>query len=132
MIESYEERRSHLWKDAYKNAKEFSYDNTPTAKVISFFCPRKDSDPEINLNVKEGLQSENNDDTIYDKVVNLSWAIERLNKTLQYKRKFYGDKDIYSFVALQNYLDQCKAGGYTKCLLSWQEVYMIKEKAKKT
>lgn len=122
---SYEKRRTELWRDAYKNAKEFEYDNYPTAKVVSFFCERKPSDPEIDI-TKHTPQKE----VDYDRVVDVSWFKERLNKTLQYKKKWYGDVDIYNFVVLQCYLDQCINGGYTKAVLSTRELAMLLPKKK--
>jgi len=102
--------------------------NAPVAKVISYFVKKSSSKTQQETPSED--KTVKVDDYTYNQKCCLKWARERLKKTLQYKRKWYGDQDIYKFVALQNYLDQCEAGGYSKCLLSWQEVYMIKEKKK--
>jgi hypothetical protein len=128
-VEKYEYFREEGWK-CYFNDIAFPNGDAPPAKVISYFIKS-----DRGKSLAEGVSEENTlkrEDITFDKVCSLEWATERLNRTLQYKRKWYGDKDIYNFAVLQNYLDQCKLGGYSKCLLSWQEVYMIKDKKGKT
>ena len=125
-MEKYEYRRENLWKDAFKGDPIFEHGDAPKSdKVISFFCKSKPSEVRIIGKVAPPPEIE------FNKVVDLKWAMSRLNKTLQYKKTWYGDQDIYQYVALQNYLDQCSLGGYSKCVLSWQEVRMISPKAKK-
>lgn len=120
MSQQYENFRENGWR-CYHNDPAFPHDDTPNAQVISYF-----TQGEV---YKQNLSSKQ--DITFDKVCCVKWARQRLNKTLQYKRTWYGDDDVYKFAALENYIDQCEKGGYTKCLLSWQEVYMIKEKTNK-
>ena len=122
----YEDRRENLWRDAYKGDPAFPYDDTPIAKVTNFFCKRKPNDPEINLTNEKKVDK----DLDFDLELNVEWVDYNLNRTLQYKRKWYGDKDIYQFVALVNYIEQCKGGGYKRCILSKQEYMMIKPNKK--
>ncbi len=120
---NYEVRREDGWKDMYKNDIAFDHGESPTASVVSFFCKRRSDEPEVVLTyTPEPVE--------FNKLVELRWARGRLSKTLQYKKKWFGDDDIYKFVALQSYLDECFNGGFKKCLLSWQELYMITPKVK--
>lgn len=117
-MKKYEEFRGNGWK-CYNDDPCFNGE-APAAKVISYFTKGNVYKPAQEKNVEKPLD--------YDMICNVEWVQQRLKKTLQYKRTWYGDNDIYKFAALQNYVDQCISGGYNKCILSWQEVYMIKEK----
>lgn len=126
---SYENRRDQLWKDAYKNAIEFEHGDSPKANVVSFFCKRKENDPEINL--KGGLQSENPYDSItFDRLNDVSFLEERLNHVLRYTKK-WNNYNTYLCIALQEYLKQCKDGGFSKCILSVQELALLLPKKSK-
>lgn len=123
-MDCYDHRKANLWKEAYKNDPTFSYDNTPTAKVISFFSKRKANDPEINL-TKEYIEKE----VDFDIIVNVQWVQHHLDRKITYTRKWY-DYNIYLLGGLQLYMDQCELGGYNKCLLSKAEYMAIKPKIK--
>lgn len=117
-MSKYELIREDGWKLLWRDDKAFEHGEAPIAKpVISYFCKRRESDPVVNI-TKQSLPKE----IVYDRVVELSWAEDRLNKTLQYKRKWYGDQDIYQFVVLCDYLQQAKSNGNTKVLLSSREL----------
>lgn len=120
----YEDRRENLWKEAYKNDPAFEHGDSPAAKVISFFCKRRANEPEVDI-TKQTIKSVD-----FSIVCDVEWVSFHLNRTLKYKRKWYGDVDIYKFVALQNYVDQCTDGNFSKCLLSKQEYMSIKPKKK--
>jgi hypothetical protein len=123
-MKDYDHRAEVGWKTFYGQDPAFNHGEAPTAKVISFFCKRRSDEPEVVLTYTPPESID------FDKIVDLKWARERLNKTLQYKKKWFGDDDIYKFVVLQNYLDECFQGNFNKCLLSWQELYMISPKVK--
>ena len=124
-MEKYRFIEEEGWKLLWRDCPEYKHGEAPIAKVISFFTkssPKKIGDvdqvikppPEIN----------------YDKVRYVRDVDDALTKTLNRKKKFYGDQDLYKYIALQDYVNQCKMGGYDKCLLSWQEISMITPKTK--
>lgn len=120
---NYEYRRDNLWKEAYRNDPAFSYDDTPIADVVSFFCKRgKGVEVDITKQTEKVID--------FNIVVDVSWLEFHLDRTLRYKKKWYGDQDIYKFVVLQNYVDQCTNGDFSKCLLSKQEWASICPKKK--
>lgn len=121
---TYEERRNNLWKDAYKDDPAFEAGNTPVAKVINFFCKRKSNEPEVDITTTTEKVID------FDIITEVHWVKFHLDRTLKYKRKWYGEQDLYKFVALQDYINQCESGGYSKCLLSKQEWAMIVPKKK--
>lgn len=127
-MESYEERREIGWKTFYGGDPAFEHGESPAAKVISYFCKRKTNEPEVNLVDDKEMVEETLD---YDLMVNVKWLDFHLKRVLKGKRKFYGDSDLYKYVVLQNYVDQCKKGKYTKCILSWQEMSLLKPKTNK-
>lgn len=114
-MNNYEDRRDNLWKDAFKNDKAFSHGESPTAKVISFFCKRKPDEEVVTGKVAKPKE------VLYDRVVEVSWLEERLNKSIQYTRS-WSDYKLYQLGALQEYLDYVKVGGYSKALISTQEL----------
>ena len=124
-MERYELIRDEGYKLLWKNDRAFEHGESPTAKVISFFCKRKHGDVEVNLK-----DTNKKEDISFEILIDLSTVKSRLDKTLRYKKKWYGDQDIYNFVALQNYVDQCESGGYSKCLISKKEFAMISPKKK--
>lgn len=119
-MKRYERTREEGWRLHYGNDPHFKAGEAPTADVISYFVKRKPNEPEVS--VKSTFVEKVFD---YDRTVDVSWLKDRFNKTLQYKRTWYGDKDIYNFVVLQNYLDQCESGGYTRCIISNKEMAML-------
>ena len=128
-MEQYDHRAEHLWKEAFTNDPAFSYDDTPISKkVISYFVKRKANETEVNLVDDKEIVEKTLD---YDLMVNVKWLDFHLKRVLKGKRKFYGDSDLYKYVVLQNYVDQCKKGKYTKCILSWQEMSLLKPKTNK-
>lgn len=118
----YERYREDGWK-SYFSDPAFEHGDTPVASVISYFCKRKEGEPEVDI-TKKPIEKVID----YEILCDVEWVKVNLNKTLRYKRKWYGEQDTYKFVALQNYLDQCIGGGYKKCLLSKQEFAMIATK----
>ena len=117
----YETVRDDGWKLLWKDDRAFSQGEAPIAKpVISFFCKRKEGDPVVNINNTTPLTN----NVEYDKVVDLDWVEERLNKTIQYKKK-WNDYNIYQLAALQEYVDFAKNGGYSKIIISKQEMAAI-------
>lgn len=123
-MDQYDDRAENLWKDAYKDDPAFAHGEAPAAKVISFFCKRKPNDPEVNTS-KQTIKSVD-----FDILCNIGWCRFHLDRTLKYKRKWYGEQDIYKFVALQDYISQCENGNFSKCLLSKQEFASIAPKRK--
>lgn len=115
----YEERRDHGWRTLYSNDPAFIHGESPTAKVISYFCKRKTNDPEINIT----KQTEKVID--FTITMDVSWVQFHTERTLKYKRK-WNPYEEYKFIALINYLDQCISGGYKKCLISKQEYASIR------
>lgn len=124
-MKRYEHVREEGWKLLYRDDPAFERGEAPTADVISYFVKRAAHEPEVSI--KSTFIEKVFD---YDRNVDVSWLKERLNKTLRYKRTWYGDKDIYNFVVLQNYLDQCEQGGYTRCIISSKEMAMLLPKQK--
>ena len=126
-MESYEERRETGWKTFYGSDPTFEHGESPAAKVISYFVKRKANEPEVNLVDDKEILEKTLD---YDLMVNVKWLDFNLKRVLRYKKKWYGDNDIYKYVVLVNYVDQCKKGKYTKCIISKQEYMMIKPQPK--
>ena len=128
-MDAYDHRAENLWREAYKNDPCFSYDDTPLSnKVISFFIKRKANEPEINLTNSCALREEVCYN--YEYQVDVSWVDSNLKRVLRNKKKFYGDVDLYKYVVLTDYVKQCKDGGYKRCILSWQEMSILKPKKK--
>ena len=127
-MEQYDHRAEHLWKEAFTNDPAFSYDDTPISKkVISYFVKRKANEPEVNLVDDKEIVEKTLD---YDLMVNVKWLDFNLKRVLRYKKKWYGDADIYKYVVLVDYVDQCKKGKYTKCIISKQEYMLVKPQPK--
>jgi hypothetical protein len=127
-MESYEERRETGWKTFYGGDPAFVHGESPAAKVISYFVKRKPNEPEVNLVDDKEIVEKGVD---YDLMVNVKWLDFNLKRVLRYKKKWYGDTDIYKYVVLVNYVDQCKKGKYTKCIISKQEYMLVKPQPKK-
>lgn len=123
-MKDYDNRVEVGWRTFYGDDPAFEHGQSPAAKVISFFCKRRSNEPEVDI-TKQTIKSID-----YSIICDVEWVEFHLNRTLKYKRKWYGDKDIYNFVALQNYVDQCTDGNFSKCLLSKQEYMSIKPKKK--
>ena len=128
-MESYEERRETGWKTFYGGDPTFEHGESPAAKVISYFCKRKTNEPEVNLTNNLLLPEEPCYD--YEYQVEVVWMEFHLKRVLRGKKKFYGNADLYKYVVLQDYVTQCKLGGYKKALISWQELALLKPRAKK-
>tara|TARA_R110000850_G_scaffold107837_2_gene219640 strand:- start:1916 stop:2293 length:378 start_codon:yes stop_codon:yes gene_type:complete len=120
----YEKFRDEGWK-SYFSDPAFEHGDTPKADVISYFCKRKEGEVEVDITKKPIEKIVD-----FEILVDVEYVKVNLNRTLRYKKKWYGEQDTYKFVALQNYLDQCLSGGYKKCLLSKQEFAMIAPKKK--
>lgn len=121
-MEKYRLIEEEGWRLLYKDCPEFPAGETPVAKVISFFTkssPKKKD---------EVVETRPPPDINYDKVRYVKDVDDALTKALNRKKKFYGDQDLYKYIALQDYVNQCKRGGYDKCILSWQEISMITPK----
>jgi hypothetical protein len=121
-MDRYEYIRDNGWKDLYKNDRGFDHGNSPTAKVISFFCKRRANE------VKVSVTKSTNKIIEFKIIKDVKWVSFHLDKTLKYKRKWYGEQDITKFAALSHYVDQCEGGGYNRCIISTQEYMMIKPK----
>ncbi len=126
-MQEYEIRREDGWKDFYGKDPAFEHGQSPTANVTSFFCKRRSNEPVITGKVAEIVE----ESVDFDTMVNVKWVEFHLNRVLKSKRTWYGDEDIYQFVVLVDYLKQCKEGNYRSCLLSWQEMYLLKPRVKK-
>jgi hypothetical protein len=114
----YEQRRSHLWKEAYKNDPAFPQGESPAAKVISFFCKKGHGDPIVDITKCTPKIVD------YEIVVDIEYLRDRLDHTIKYKKK-WNNHTIYTLGALQEYLDMCDRGGYKKCLISKTEFASI-------
>lgn len=112
-MESYEKYREHGWK---------SYEDG--ANVISFFCKRESNQPEIS-----GIEFKP-PQTDFKHLFNLSEAITLLEYKMRYKRE-YSDYETTLYLGMWDYLQQCKDGGYKKCLLSGKELSILLEVKKK-
>jgi hypothetical protein len=120
-MKQYELIREDGWKLLYKNDPAFPYGGDyPLAKVHSYFVKRGNNEVEVDVSKSTPATT-----PVFDRLVSVAWVEANLNHKLKYKRKWYGDQDIYNFVVLQNYIDQCKSGNYEKCLLSSRELAMI-------
>lgn len=128
-MEKYEHIREEGWKLLWKNDRAFEHGEAPTAKVISFFCKRKHGEVEVCLN-KDLRPVDPYAKIHFDKMCEVSWLENRLNHVLRYT-KSWNDYNIYQCGVLQEYLKQCTDGGYTKCILSNQEMAMLLPKKKK-
>jgi len=122
-MDNYEKFREVGWK-CYFDDPAFEYGDTPIAKVHSFFCKRRANEPEVDI-TKQTVKSVD-----FDIVCDVEWCRFHLDRTLRYKKKWYGNQDIYKFVALQDYISQCENGNFSKCLLSKQEYMSIKPNKK--
>ena len=94
----YERYREDGWK-SYFSDPAFEHGDTPVASVISYFCKRKEGEPEVDI-TKKPIEKVID----YEILCDVEWVKVNLNKTLR------------------------KGGGYKKCLLSKQEFAMIATK----
>lgn len=123
-MDKYNKVRDEGWRLLWKDFPEFNKGEAPTAKVISFFIKSSPNKNDKDVVIKR------EPDVVYDKLRYVKDVDAALTKTLNRKKKFYGDQDLYKYIALQDYITQCKLGGYEKCILSWQEIRMITPKSK--
>lgn len=121
MSQHYENFRENGWK-CYHNDPAFSPDDTPNARVISFFIKGGDWE-------KGDLLVSNPPTQEYTYEVTPDWLRTNLNRVLSYTKK-WNDYKLYQCIALQNYLDQLENGGYRKGILSKQEYAMLAPKKK--
>lgn len=123
-MEKYNFIKEEGWKLLWRDFPEFQHGEAPIAKVISFFTKASPKKKDEVVEIKPPPE------VSYDKVRYVIDVDQALTKTLNRKKKFYGDQDLYKYIALQDYVNQCKMGGYDKCILSWQEISMITPKTK--
>lgn len=114
MIKSYENFRENGWR-SYHNDPAFVDEQPPNAKVISYFI--KNNGQEV-VDIPEPKQVE------YTYEVSSVWLEDNLSRVLSYTKK-WNDYKIYQCVALSNYLEQIKNGGYKKGIISRQEYAML-------
>lgn len=125
-MDRYDLRKDEGWRAFYKNDPAFEHGESTTAKVTSFFCKRRSNEPEVTI-PKEYIEKE----VDYEYQVNVEWVSYHLKRVLKNKKKFYGNEDLYQYIVLTDYVKQCEDGRYKQCIISWQELYLLKPKSKK-
>lgn len=115
---SYEKFREEGWK-CYHNDPAFPYDDTPNAKVISYFTKTVRAE---EVDVRKAV--------VYKHKVNVDWLDKRLKHVMRYTKE-WNAYNTYQCISLLNYLNEIKNGGYSAGILSDQEIAMLMPKDKK-
>lgn len=117
----YENFRENGWK-SFNDDPIFQGD-APTAKVISYFVKR--------TRIDDNGGSDPPKEYDYDIVMSTEWLKERLDKTIQYTRKWNPSRE-YDLIVLQDYIyNQLIKGGYKKGLISKKEFAILSPNKKK-
>lgn len=120
-MNKYESFRENGWK-CYNDAPCFEGD-APVAKVLSYFVKR------TRIEDNGGVDPPKEYD--YDIVKDTAWLKERLDKTIQYTRKWHPQRE-YNLIVLQDYIyNQLIGGGYKKGLISKKEFAILSPNKKK-